>query len=95
MSENKSSPAGNLKNRIENNLKLSIPNSNKINRTCPSTAPAMSERIPSMKIFMQNWKHDSPNIDDEDHFTKSPCSNFETPLLTSKSTQKECSTLIN
>lgn len=90
-------PAGNLKNRIDNNLKLSIPksdmnfNSSKLH---PSTAPTISGRknqfgdLPMMKNLMKNWDHDKMNdlMSAQDYFVTTPESMIGTssPSLKSK-----------
>lgn len=98
MSESKSemsAPVGNLKNRIDNNLKLSIPNTNvNINgvRNQPSTAPAVTgmknqfSDLPMMKSLMKNWDQDSGinSIGDDDYFVTTPGSIISTSSLSRK-----------
>lgn len=100
MSESKSemsasAPVGNLKNRIDNNLKLSIPKSN-VNfngvKTQPSTAPATSGRknqfsdLPMMKNLMKNWdcEQDMSEIGEDDYFVTTPGSIMSTSSLNRK-----------
>ena len=98
MSESKSEmspPVGNLKNRIDNNLKLSIPKST-VNfngaKTHPSTAPATSGRknqfsdLPIMKNLMKNWDcdQDISEIGEDDYFVTTPGSIISTASLNRK-----------
>lgn len=71
---------GNLRNRIDNNLKLSIPDVNmntcSVNDILPSTAPALSMKkyqsddLPSMKNLMKKWKKEGH----DDGFVSTPSS---------------------
>lgn len=96
MSESKSkmsAPVGNLKNRIDNNLKLSIPNTNANNlmngaRVQPSTAPICGIKnqfsdLPMMKNLMKNWDQDSgiTSLGDDDYFVTTPGSIISTSSL--------------
>lgn len=99
MSESKSemtAPVGNLKNRIDNNLKLSIPKAN-VNfigsKNHPSTAPASSGRknqfgdLPLMKNFMKNnWDcdQDMSEIGEDDYFVTTPGSIMSASSLNRK-----------
>lgn len=98
MSESKSemsAPVGNLKNRIDNNLKLSIPKAN-VNfngvKSHPSTAPATSGRknqfgdLPMMKNLMKNWdcEQDISEIGEDDYFVTTPGSIMSTSSLNRK-----------
>lgn len=98
MSESKSemsAPVGNLKNRIDNNLKLSIPKSN-VNfngvKNHPSTAPATSGRknqfsdLPMMKNLMKNWdcEQEISEIDEDDYFVTTPGSIMSASSLNRK-----------
>lgn len=79
-------PVGNLRGRIENNLKLSIPKSN--NTTCgrirsqPSTAPMMNDmnsqfsELPMMKNLMKSFDQES---NEDDYFVSTPGSIMSTP----------------
>lgn len=86
MSESKSETtpavtAGNLRNRIDNNLKLSIPNTSlSFNnmRNHPSTAPAVSG-LKELKNLMKNWDHDMSELGEDDYFVTTPGSIVETP----------------
>lgn len=87
MSESKSemSPAGNLRNRIDNNLKLSIPKTNlSLNgmKNHPSTAPAMSglkNQFGDLKNLMKNWDQDMSEMNENDYFVSTPGSIIGTP----------------
>lgn len=86
MSESKSEmPVGNLKNRIDNNLKLSIPKTNlSLNgmKNHPSTAPAMSgikNQFGDLKSLMKNWDHDMSEMGEDDYFVSTPGSIIGTP----------------
>lgn len=57
-------PVGNLKNRVDSKLKLSIPETNFNSPRQPSTAPGAINNLkyqfsdlPIMKNFMKNWDH--------------------------------------
>ena len=91
MSESKSemstpltTPVGNLRNRIDNNLKLSIPKSNTClghPRNQPSTAPAMTgmkNQFCDLKNLMKNWEHHEMDEAD-DYFVSTPGSIINTP----------------
>jgi hypothetical protein len=89
MSESK----GNLRNRIDNNLKLSIPDVNLSGYTAkagnPSTAPALSVKkdqfddLPSMKNLMKKWDEDGH----EDYFVSTPSSIMSDTSLKRKRTR--------
>lgn len=90
MSESKSEmtpavPVGNLKNRIDNNLKLSIPKTglsfNSI-RNHPSTAPAVTG-LKELKNFMKSWDHDMSELGEDDYFVTTPGS-IGTPTMKRK-----------
>jgi hypothetical protein len=78
MSESKSemtpTSVGNLKNRIDNNLKLSIPKTglsfNSI-RNHPSTAPAVTG-LKELKNLMKSWDHDMSELGEDDYFVTTP-----------------------
>lgn len=111
MSESKSEmpppmPVGNLRNRIDNNLKLSIPKtdanfSNCTTKNQPSTAPALSGRknqfgdLPMMKNLMKNREHDSfDTMGHDDYFVNTPGSSIiGTPSLKRKKTHRLTSRL--
>lgn len=79
MSESKSEttatmPVGNLRSRIDNNLKLSIPKTNlSLNgmKCHPSTAPAVSG-LKELKNLMKNWDHDMSEMGENDYFVTTP-----------------------
>jgi hypothetical protein len=78
MSESKSEmpavPVGNLKNRVDNNLKLSIPKTNlSFNsiKNHPSTAPAVSG-LKELKNLMKSWDHDMSEMGENDYFVTTP-----------------------
>jgi hypothetical protein len=90
MSESKSEmssslPVGNLKNRIDNNLKLSIPRTNlSLNgmKNHPSTAPALSglkNQFGDLKNLMKNWDQDMSEMGEDDYFISTPGSIIGTP----------------
>lgn len=91
-------PVGNLKNRIENNLKLSIPKPN-LNfnglKNHPSTAPAISGRnnqfsdltVVKNLNLMKPWEHENMNkmnMGHDEYFMTSPGSTIGTPSLKRK-----------
>jgi hypothetical protein len=85
MSESKSEmpavPVGNLRNRVDNNLKLSIPKTNlSFNsiKNHPSTAPAVSG-LEELKNLMKNWDHDMSEMGEDDYFVTTPGSIIGTP----------------
>lgn len=102
MSESKSEmsqPVGNLKNRIDNNLKLSIPKSNVSfvgQRSHPSTAPANSGRmnqfgdLPIMRNIMKNWDHNDclSGVGSEDCFVTTPSSTTSSTISTPSTKRK-------
>lgn len=78
-------PAGNLKNRIDNNLKLSIPKTSlSLNgmKNHPSTAPALSgmkTQFGDLKDFMKSWDEDMSELNENDYFVSTPGSLISTP----------------
>lgn len=78
MSETKN--VGNLKNRIDNNLKLEIPKINEkalVTGSHPATAPASNNfgdhRL--LKDLISNWNHENiSELHNDDYFKRSPSS---------------------